>query len=209
MTWVAKSPKPADFCGCAPCPHCFDWSSDGGLTNGMSRFTWDMLGGKTPNENETEILNSAAQSIHESNLKLDERIEQEFRERDEAKQVQMQADAFLADKRKETDRPKTKLNRRTCDDMDLSKINDPPKPDMGSLFPTAFPSFESSMLAEIMSAFGQYGPGGSGFSASGDATAASTGAAGGSSFAGNKGYVFSVVLPTVRAEDTVPVETKT
>ena len=65
--WVPRTPKRADFCGCPPCPLCYDWATDAPagrvqdawvqeIISGMTKFTDDLLDGKEPTETEKETL---------------------------------------------------------------------------------------------------------------------------------------------------------
>lgn len=175
MTWVPRTPKRADFCGCPPCPLCFDWAGDNGIVSGMDRFFQDMLGPKAPTANETEVLNDAAESIHVSNLGYSKRVDEQFKAADEARRdafAQQDADAFLARKRREAELPKPVVDTRPClDDMDLSKLNDP-KPqgitpqgitwvsfdEASSYSSTAFSAMARNIDKQILEAFSMPAP---------------------------------------------------
>lgn len=44
MSWIAISPMPPDFCGCPPCPRCFQWQEGNGPpTSGLSKMALDLL----------------------------------------------------------------------------------------------------------------------------------------------------------------------
>lgn len=140
MGWVIKTPKHPEFCGCPPCPLCFDWQTEAPagrvqdswvqeIISGMTKFTGDMLGTKTPTPNEVEVLKGAAEAIHESNRTFGARVDAEFKAADEAQQTERQMSAFLAKKREDAARPPVKEVPACLDEMDLSKINDvPPQP---------------------------------------------------------------------------------
>jgi hypothetical protein len=43
--WVPKVPRRPDFCGCPPCPLCYDWADEGKeVMQGFLKFCLDMLG---------------------------------------------------------------------------------------------------------------------------------------------------------------------
>lgn len=130
MTWVPRTPKRSDFCGCPPCPLCFCWAGYDGLVDGMTKFTQDMLGAKKPSKNEEQVLKDAAEAIHVANLSLPERVDAELKEADRTQHIQRQADAMLAQQRAEAARPKAKAAGQCLDDMDLSELEKPkPKPE--------------------------------------------------------------------------------
>lgn len=137
MTWIVRIPKRPDFCGCPPCPLCYNWGSEPPagrvqdkwvqeIIDGMSKFKGDMLGGRAPTANETEVLNAAAEAIHVGNLSFSQRVDEEFKAADKAQHTKRQMDAFLAEKRADAARPPPVEAKACLDDMDLSKINDPP-----------------------------------------------------------------------------------
>lgn len=131
MSWVPRTPRPLDFCGCPPCPICFCWAGDDGLTDGMEKFARDMLGGKSPSADEKQVLQDAAQAIHVANLAAPARIDEELRAADKAQHMQRRADAFLAQKRDEAVRPSApkKDKRPTLDDLGPEVLEKPKKPE--------------------------------------------------------------------------------
>lgn len=65
--WAIKIPKRSDFCGCPPCPLCFNWVDGEKNVTGIDKMAWDLLGRDyTPKERPT--LQAAAERIHEANL---------------------------------------------------------------------------------------------------------------------------------------------
>jgi len=49
MSWIAKNPRPFDFCGHPGCPICFDWVEENGVgmsMTGEEKWKQDMLGAK-------------------------------------------------------------------------------------------------------------------------------------------------------------------
>lgn len=132
--WVPRTPKRADFCGCPPCPLCYDWATDAPagrvqdawvqeIISGMTKFTQDMLDGTAPTEAEEQVLKDAAEKIHVANLSRDERIAEEIRVADKAQHTARQMNAMLATKRSEAAVPKP-LNTITLDGMDLSYVEE-------------------------------------------------------------------------------------
>lgn len=137
MTWVVRIPKRPDFCGCPPCPLCYNWATEPPagrvqdkwvqeIIDGMSKFTQDMVGTKTPTANEAEVLNGAAEAIHAGNLSFGDRVDAEFKAADKAQHTARQMDDFLAKKRADAVRPPVVEAKPCLDEMDLSKLNDPP-----------------------------------------------------------------------------------
>lgn len=156
MTWVVKKPKRSDFCGCPPCPLCFDWQTEPPaarvqdawvqeIISGMSKFTEDMLGTKTPTANEIEVLNGAAEAIHVANLGFGERVDAEFKAADKAQHTERQMGDFLAKKREDAARPPVVEAKPCLDDMDLSKLNEPPP----SASPVTFTTYMSTTAIDF------------------------------------------------------------
>lgn len=137
MTWVVRIPKRSDFCGCPPCPLCYNWATEQPagrvqdkwvqeIIDGMSKFTEDMLGSKTPTANEQQVLKDAAEAIHVSNLGFHDRVDAELKAADAAQHTERQMADFLAKKREDAARPPEMKAGPCLDDMDLSKLNEPP-----------------------------------------------------------------------------------
>src|SRR5579872_7519657 len=102
MTWVVKNPRRPDFCGCPPCPLCYDWADKSSVNDGLRQFMFDLLKGKEPTKEEERTLTEAAQAIHVRNLSADERLEAEIREADRAQHLERQIGAVLARPKPET-----------------------------------------------------------------------------------------------------------
>jgi hypothetical protein len=132
--WVPRTPKRSDFCGCPPCPLCYDWATEPPagrvqdawvqeIISGMTKFTGDVLEGKKPTESEKETLQKAAEKIHVANLNADRIYSDQLREADQAQNTQRQMDALLAAKRREAAAPKL-LNTVVLDGRDLSYVEE-------------------------------------------------------------------------------------
>lgn len=132
--WVPRTPKRSDFCGCPPCPLCYDWATEPPtgrvqdawvqeIISGMTKFTGDVLEGKKPTESEKETLQKAAEKIHVANLNADRIYSDQLREADQAQNTQRQMDALLAAKRREAAAPKP-LNTVVLDGRDLSYVEE-------------------------------------------------------------------------------------
>jgi hypothetical protein len=72
VMWIEKSPRPYDFCGYPPCPHCYDWSSapDAPASPGMEKFALDMMqkSWSELSESDRSTLIKIASKIHQGKL---------------------------------------------------------------------------------------------------------------------------------------------
>jgi hypothetical protein len=123
--WIPRTPRRPDFCGCPPCPLCFDWASDEGLKieDGMQKFTRDMLGDRAPSAQEKETLDEAADRVHLGNL--NRKIEQEAAQEqrllaEDIHWIERKTSEIAAQRRAEAARPAPAPPRTvTCDDIDV------------------------------------------------------------------------------------------
>lgn len=123
MTWIAKTPRRFDFCGCPPCPLCFDWVDGEKRTLGMDKFISDIMGKRTPTltVEEAQTMQKSAQAIHAANLNKDERLAEELRDADHAQHFQRQMGEALQLAKSQALRPKP-LNTVVLDGKDLSYV---------------------------------------------------------------------------------------
>lgn len=143
--WIPKRPKPGDFCGCPPCPICFDWQSpeadtrdryeklweEKKIMDGMTKFLQDMAPqGRELGEAKTAQLKAVAEEIHEKNKAplvrtpedLNKAVEY-FHKADEDQRLRR----FLQEKRREREKPQRAplKKEKVLDHMDLSNIGKP------------------------------------------------------------------------------------
>lgn len=141
--FVAKNPRRSDFCGCPPCPLCFDYVAPAPprvvevacveelpfvaplVIDGLEKMATDLLG-RAPNEEERKIMQEAGERVHlnNKNAKI---------ERDKliaARQEEQQNEHFTRKLEKKIkgiidarNAPKP-LNHITIDDMDEEKVKE-------------------------------------------------------------------------------------
>lgn len=127
--WVTKIPMRPDFCGCPPCPTCFDWT-DGEHSpriEGMVKFFRDLLGDKKPTKKQKAELEKAADAIHVANkaaktqppIDVDAGAE-EFHAADERQFMHRRLRAIACEREKETARPKV-ASLPVLDHIDMEK----------------------------------------------------------------------------------------
>jgi hypothetical protein len=123
--WVPRTPRRPDFCGCPPCPLCFDWAEDNRIESGMTKYIRDILGAdRQSTAQEKKTLDDVAEKIHAANLARPQQIEEQVREQQEAQNTRWCAVgiAQLAKTRRiEAARPKPAPRAVTCDDIDVEK----------------------------------------------------------------------------------------
>lgn len=58
--WVPKTPRPGDFCGCPPCPICFDWADTDEEQFEAMRALVELFGGTVRTEKNMEARQTIA-----------------------------------------------------------------------------------------------------------------------------------------------------
>jgi len=128
--FVPKTPKRADFCGCPPCPLCYDWVADQPVevtieqpivqaeplrVDGVEKMALDLLG-REPTQKELKTLREAAYTIHVRNRNQAKAAEDAYRDADAMQRTERTIDALL----KEAAKPKVEykeLNPVNIDTM--------------------------------------------------------------------------------------------
>lgn len=135
--WVEKSPQPSYFCGCPPCPICFDWVEDNGASiTGIAHVVKELTGKPIDQATPEEIMavSDGIEKIHAANL-AGITFPVETREDAIARRTtEIRMEGFLKEKRIVREPPK-KLNTITCDDIDME----------GALVTTTPPSIDSEI----------------------------------------------------------------
>lgn len=140
--FVPKTPQRFDFCGCPPCPLCFDYVEPAPpvevkkedpiveakpvVVDGVLKMGRELLG-REPTEYEMVALKKGAQTIHEQNLlrlKDEKNVDQEFRDKHREQHITMVCEAVIDAKLKEraAPPPPKALNTRNLDDMDKKEV---------------------------------------------------------------------------------------
>ncbi len=140
--FVVKTPKRVDFCGCPPCPLCYDWvepappvqvqqaeqTPEPVVMTGVEKMALDLLG-RAPNAEERKIMKAAAERVHEANV---------LRNKEQAAALEARADAdreqnitrtvegIIKAKTKEREAEKAAKPRNftTVDNMDPEKVKE-------------------------------------------------------------------------------------
>lgn len=120
MRFVPKVPMRPDFCGCPPCPLCFDIVDDaGGRVDGFESMVRS-LAGKGSEELAPEAraeLEGAAESIHAANLARAQDPDAALREADRRQHLERQLAQGLRDARIATKRPQQRAAGATLDEL--------------------------------------------------------------------------------------------
>lgn len=124
--YVPKKNPPPDFCGCPPCPICYDKVNPNKRGSGEAIDSIQAMGlellGREPTALEVPSLVRAAQTIHQQNL-LRKKDEEDFRTRVHEKHAGMVAEAVIKDVLRARNTPQPKpLNTVNLDDMDTGKV---------------------------------------------------------------------------------------
>ena len=121
--YVERSPRRSDFCGCPPCPICYDpVIIDGEKAPTFQEVMSDIYGeGPMPQtEQEYEWAHVAA---HQCRKELEQRADGEFfQEQDRVKMTQIQIDDLLRRAKKAAEAPKP-LNTVNLDDMPVEAVS--------------------------------------------------------------------------------------
>jgi hypothetical protein len=141
--FVAKTPKRSDFCGCPPCPLCFDFVEPAPprvveveaveelpyiepvVIDGLEKMARDLLG-REPNAEERKIMKEAGERVHVNNLNAKIERDKLIAERSEQAQTEHFNKKLMAKIKgiqAERNQPKP-LNHINIDDMDPKKVEE-------------------------------------------------------------------------------------
>jgi hypothetical protein len=134
--WVPKVPRRPDFCGCPPCPLCYDWVDENRVAmDGFLKFCLDMLGRTladalsrlpTPELREQfeKQMRELADRVHQD--KVDASKADPFKDEFEKKALEMQlnAAAVIKERERKLTRPARKKTV-LLDNLELDKVPTP------------------------------------------------------------------------------------
>ena len=128
--YVPKTPRRFDFCGCPPCPLCYDYVIDVPVdvsmeveetapveqvvVDGVMRMAEELLG-REPTPTELRVLKETAYKIHVENRNRTKQDEEAYREHDRTLRIEMTIDAIL----KEARRPKVERKELNPINIDM------------------------------------------------------------------------------------------
>lgn len=147
--YVPKKPRRSDFCGCPPCPLCYDYvepappvevkveeeapvaetkPAEPVVINGIVRMGQAILG-RPPTLEEMPALTRAAETIHEQNklrVQDEQRALQAVKDADRENHIALMCGAVIKEKVRERSAPKPTptLNTVNLDDMDPQKVKE-------------------------------------------------------------------------------------
>ena len=129
MSWIAKNPRPFDFCGHPGCPICFDWVEENGVgmsMTGEEKWKQDMLGAKDALVT-VEFL-QAMTNFHRlrvSEIANPPDLPPDRMAEIEERSVEIVVGAVIRQQMVERRRPTAKvMNMRNLDDMESSKLEE-------------------------------------------------------------------------------------
>jgi hypothetical protein len=134
--WVPKVPRRPDFCGCPPCPLCYDWADENKeVMQGFLKFCLDMLG-RTLEDALSRLPTPELRDQFEKQMReLADRVHQDkvdaaktdpfkvnFEKR--ALEIQLRANAVIKEREKKLTRPARKKTV-LLDNLELNKVPTP------------------------------------------------------------------------------------
>lgn len=132
--YVVKKPKRSDFCGCPPCPLCYDWCDDieakkseeeQRVVPGIIAMGMELMGKKKLTQPEIALMKEAGAKIHAANLARPKQQEEEFQAAVELRQLEVFLETAEASKPKKVP---VKPRNKTLDDMTPEELEAASKP---------------------------------------------------------------------------------
>lgn len=126
--YVVKKPKRSDFCGCPPCPLCYDWVDDieakkpeeeRKVVPGIIAMGMQLMGKQELTRPEIALMEEAGDRIHVANLARPKQQEEEFQAAVELRQLEVFLETAEASKPKKVP---VKPRNKTLDDMTPAEL---------------------------------------------------------------------------------------